>query len=220
MDDVKIVLRMSRARYDTLKVYLYKAGKSLETELNKTLMRIYEENVPQAEREETEKQEREDYITREWNLSRVGALRICANGKEHFLVLGSHNSFLSLTRTFCTIKEKIGRMPFESLCQYFSFGKPSDAATFEIYCTAIENNSRIYGLYDFDADKGIVRVREYDDGGWRHYDLTGVMDRMDYVSCIPDISVRKTEEVFKAEADRIALLSPQDNVEALEVTQL
>ena len=214
MDDVKMVLRMNRNKYDALKINLYKAGRNLEGELASMLARIYEESVPEEERKKVAERERSDYIEKEWQTTRVGALRICANGKEHFLLLDNHNRLLSLAQSFCTVKQKIGHMPFESICKYFSFAKPSDSATFEIYGSAIETNSRIFGLYDFDADKELLRIREYGDNGWRHYELTGVLDRMDYVSLMQDdISVRKLDDFFRDELNKNALISPPDEAE-------
>lgn len=219
MYDERVTLKLNSRKYDALAVGLFKAGKNLETELSEVLESLYKQYVSEEERERINDNSVPDSIEEQWRSTRMGALRICARGNPHYFTMDGRNNFYTLASDFKRVKGKLDYIPLETLKQYFVFGKPSEASTFEIYSEAIQNSSRIYGVYDFDADRQIVRKREYGADEWSVYDMKDVMEVLDRVAQIERLSPRKREEFFREELACLALAPPAEETVEISLEQ-
>ena len=200
MSDVDVTVFYNEHRVAAMERALRNTGTILEDRLERALDSIYQELVPETEREQIEAQ-----ITRE--LSEEYARQQAA---RRFAVVHFHdadddfNFTTELSSKFYTLayryrefmKDEVGTVTLDSLARHFGEYEPVDEVTFSILCNTMPDDPRITAIADFDFESNTLSICEHGDD-WRTYDLKEISTAVFKANRKSGLQMEAREAIFE-----------------------
>ena len=200
MSDVDVTVFYNEHRVAAMERALRNTGTILEDRLERALDSIYQELVPETEREQIEAQ-----ITRESSeeYARQQAARRFA--VVHFHDADDDFNFTTeLSSKFYTLayryrefmKDEVGTVTLDSLARHFGEYEPVDEVTFSILCNTMPDDPRITAIADFDFESITLSICEHGDD-WRTYDLKDVSTAVFKANRKSGLQMEAREAIFE-----------------------
>ena len=200
MSDVDVTVFYNEHRVAAMERALRNTGTILEDRLERALDSIYQELVPETEREQIEAQ-----ITRESSeeYARQQAARRFA--VVHFHDADDDFNFTTeLSSKFYTLayryrefmKDEVGTVTLDSLARHFGEYEPVDEVTFSILCNTMPDDPRITAIADFDFESNTLSICEHGDD-WRTYDLKDVSTAVFKANRKSGLQMEAREAIFE-----------------------
>lgn len=210
MPDVEITLFLNEHRFAALEQALSKQDSSVEDFLKHSFLERYESLISEERREEIETliQQEEQ---RQLEAGRPFAvIHFHEESDDYHFTSELRNGFYSAAYRYQDeIQDKVGRQTLDSLALAFSEHQPIDGITFSVLCDAMERDTRITAVLEFDFDGGIVGVKEQEDMQWRVYRLKDVSSAVHKAERLPHLPLAAKEMIFEdALQDREISLRP------------
>lgn len=174
MHDEEIVLYYNEHRLDALRVNLAEQNTDLKKELYKMLEFLYEQTVPDEERNEVERfieEQAHEEAERREAARRFAIYHIRENGGDYHF---TNEHFTSAMQAACRYRlYKRGELSAnpQTLADAFIETNSISPEKFSEACTDINSDQRITALLEFDLDEGRVSICDSSDNAWQTYSL-------------------------------------------------
>lgn len=174
MHDEEIVLYFNEHRLDALRINLTEQHTDLTKELYKALELLYEQNVPEEERNAVEQfiaeQEHEEAERREAE-RRFAVYHIRENGEDaHFTSEYFRSPMQAAYRYRRYVRNELSDEP-KTFADAFMETEPIPIEKFAEICDDMNSDPRVTALIEFDLDNDTVSVCGSSDNAWWTYSL-------------------------------------------------
>ncbi len=197
MNDFKLTNYLPALQAEALKKAIERKGGTVEEEVQAAMVRLYEEFIPQSDRNSIAKQMAMDEAEHQKDVDGYCLVQLHDVDDDCYFLMDSGENVYTIVSAYvhyCSGEESVYSL--DSLAQNFGEVDYLSQKVYESLVRAMPTDSSIRATLQFDFDKNVLRVSNGQDSGWKTYDLMDVGEAVDFAEEDSDMSMFQQSRKF------------------------
>ncbi len=202
MDDFKLTNYLPSLQADALKKAIERKGSTVEEEVQAAMVKLYEELIPQSERDSIAEQMAMD--EEEYQKDLDGYCLVQLHDKDddcYFLLDEGVNAYTIASSYHNHVSRNVNDYDLNSLAQDFGEVDYLSEKVYESLVRAMPTDSNIRAALQFDFEKNVLRVCNGQEGEWKTYDFMDIGEAVDFAEEELDVSTIQKSKKFWADLE-------------------
>lgn len=204
-------------KYTVLREALEKGGKNFDEQLQEKLEGMYQELIPEKERQEIERLIEQDTVEERLRLIQFAVVRIRDEVEDYHFTTESGEDFYSVAQYCAEVQDKGNPSEYtaDTIASFFNQHYAIDETMYDVLKDAVKTDKRISAVLDIDFDIGAFSVLDAEKGVWKKYPIESIVSAAKTASVFEDSYGRDVgERMFYKNLEGQCVEEPLDETES------